>query len=208
MKKTKQPIQPCNSGKIVLQRIIKKGFTLIELLVVIAIIGILITISLPSLNKAKILARRTACAGNLRSVGIGFRMYLNNSDDVMPYAAQMPSLELNDYPRIVDVLARWAEEPTAFQCPADIESRPDTGQTYFESEGSSFEYHTMHSGRKVGEGFLTRRLGPAKVPIMNDYETFHGKPGTYGSTNYLFADCHIGDLVDKDVEIEMEEAEK
>jgi len=171
---------------------------------VIAVIGILIAIAVPSLTKAKVLARRTACAGNLHAVAIGFRMYLNNSDDVMPYAAQMPSLQLNAYPRIVDVLAKWVDAPATFQCPADVEKQSATQQTYFESEGSSFEYHTMHSGRKVDEGFLTRHLGAAKVPVMNDYETFHGKPGEYGSTNYLFADCHVGDLIDHDVEIEME----
>lgn len=195
------------------QHLICNGFTLIELLVVIAIIGILISISLPSLNKAKVIARRTACAGNLHAVAVGFRMYLNNNNDIMPYASLLPSKPTTDsitglpYPRIVDVLARWVEEPTAFQCPADVEINPETGKTYFESEGSSFEYHTMHSGQKVGDGFLTRHFGISKVPVMNDYECFHGKPGTYGSTNYLFEDDHIGDMVDKDVEIEVDEAD-
>jgi prepilin-type processing-associated H-X9-DG protein len=29
---------------------------------------------------------------------------------------------------------------------------------------------------------------------MNDYEPFHGPPGTPGAANYLFADGHVGDL--------------
>lgn len=59
----------------------RKGFTLIELLVVVAIITVLIAILMPSLSRARLNARRTACAVNMRQLGMAVQMYASQYQD-------------------------------------------------------------------------------------------------------------------------------
>jgi prepilin-type N-terminal cleavage/methylation domain-containing protein len=73
-----------------------KGFTLIELLVVIAIIGILATLLMPALLKAKEKANQTKCGNNLKQMGMAAVQY---SDDkrFFPHKAKINTLEQGGY---------------------------------------------------------------------------------------------------------------
>ena len=62
----------------------RKGFTLIELLVVVAIIALLISILLPSLSRARELAKRAVCSSNLRGIGQGMHIYANDNREWFP----------------------------------------------------------------------------------------------------------------------------
>jgi prepilin-type N-terminal cleavage/methylation domain-containing protein/prepilin-type processing-associated H-X9-DG protein len=76
MKLTKQRVRHCRWH----------AFTLVELLVVIAIIAVLISILLPSLNKARQSANSIKCLSNLRTLGQVMAIYTSECRGLLPYS--------------------------------------------------------------------------------------------------------------------------
>lgn len=61
-----------------------KGFTLIELLVVIAVIAVLVGLLLPTLTQAEAAAKRAKCMSNLKQIGVGIQVYVEDENARLP----------------------------------------------------------------------------------------------------------------------------
>ena len=95
----------------------QKGFTLIELLVVIAIIGILASMLLPALAKAKTRANRIKCVSNLKQVGSAYKAFANDNNDRYPWL-----LEAKDETAQGGGVSGWSGQTSTLLAQAAIKS--------------------------------------------------------------------------------------
>ena len=83
------------------------GFTLVELLVVIGIISLLISILLPSLNKARESAVRISCMSNEKQLLLALAMYVNENHGTFPCATGIDWNSGPNNPYAVEVNPWW-----------------------------------------------------------------------------------------------------
>jgi prepilin-type N-terminal cleavage/methylation domain-containing protein/prepilin-type processing-associated H-X9-DG protein len=69
-----KPIPPARLG----------GFSLMELLFVLVILGLLAALLFPVFGSAREKARQAACVGNMRQLGMAFRLYMQDNDEIFP----------------------------------------------------------------------------------------------------------------------------
>jgi prepilin-type N-terminal cleavage/methylation domain-containing protein len=173
-----------------------RGFTLIEILVVIAIIAVLAGLLIPALARTRAKANQARCAVQLRDIGQMLQMYFGENRNTLPKVNMMPSLQppLNSYPSLAQLLAPYARGGTrVFQCPADQITQPAPGappgfETYFAREQSSYYWNEDVS---IRASRVTDLKNSDAVPLVQEYEPFHGRAGASGSMNRLYLDLHV-----------------
>lgn len=190
-----------------------KGFTLIELLVVIAIISLLVSILLPSLAKAKELAKQTVCYSHLRQIGLSFQCYSNENEGVFPPAYRLPHYN-RLWPDYIGLprTRRDDIQNSVTRCPSSPES--ELIVTY----GYDFYWKGCYVVDSYPGVFITNKLeetySPASCPMVCCATQYLIRPTDWGfnvwhhhpdyvhneMANVLFVDGHCGSMEKPDLE--------
>jgi len=197
------------------RRLSKRGFSLVELLVVLAIVSVLAAVLLPVFWTARGKAREIVCNSNLRQIGLGVTMYLQDYDARYPYAVdavdRAASWDWRPYPRfyadlphlplVQDVLQPYVNSRAVFDCPSDTGfAQPDFTSvtmdafpTSFEKFGSSYFYHTKLAALQLSEAGLDK---PSECHLLFDVAGhWHGTLTPLAQRyNVLFADGHVKNI--------------
>ncbi|MDD7984952.1 prepilin-type N-terminal cleavage/methylation domain-containing protein [Lentisphaera marina] len=149
-----------------------KKFTLIEILVVVAIIGILASLLLPSLSRARERGKAAVCLSNLKQVGVGTYMYTEDNENLFPIRRNEVWDTYEEYQGVSTKM--W-------ECPSDKGNWDNggavvyDGRTTYERRGSSYHWNE-HA--VWGKDMSTTNVTVPKDYVYTGSRAIMGKWGT------------------------------
>lgn len=97
----------------------QRAFTLVELLVVVAIIALLMSILLPSFNRARDVTKATVCASNLRQLGLAVQFYADRYDGRLITAGMPHGGNVDEHAAWINTLQQDYQNVLVARCPSD-----------------------------------------------------------------------------------------
>ena len=177
----------------------QKKFTLIELLVVVAMIGILVSMLLPSLSKARRATKSAVCKSNLSQLYKANLIFAdgNNEKVVLVYNGSLrwPSLMWENYSS-VNVLICPEDNPS--RAPFPISENPDSTSSMkvvnsWGNDDMPCGYNKNMGGWSKTAAKLTAFSNPLETPMFGDDRFYRLQPPTGWETWYYPMDRHLKD---------------
>jgi len=157
----------------------RRAFTLIELLVVIAIIAIIAAILFPAFSQARDKSRQTACASNLKQIGLAASLYLQDYDEHYPlgHAPAADPLKTfdggGDYePHFIELIRPYIKNRRnegVWRCPSDPSA-------LLNKEGDHTEFHGSYAVNgwfEYGQALAQVETPSSKVYVLESTDDDH-----------------------------------